>query len=176
MNIHNPSQEHLTTDTLAPVAELQEYGASIIAELDRAEAELNDSENQPFSGISPQIMHDISELRKTQFDMFRQHVEIEQQYKIQNVVSEGSNVHQPGFSNIAKTLRKKEKATAGLLQKLEQFDGQLRQVMDKFETCRAAQREQESSLQNDHLHHSQPQQPQSSTTATTAHPSDDNQP
>ncbi|PXF46771.1 hypothetical protein BWQ96_03462 [Gracilariopsis chorda] len=174
MNADTPSQEHLTTDTLAPVAELQEYGASIISELDRAEAELNDSENQPFSGISPQVMQDISELRKKQFDMFRQHVEIEQQYKIQNAVSEGNNVHQPGFTSIAKTLRKKEKATAGLLHKLEQFDGQLRDVMDKFETCRAAQREQDSSVQTDHLHHNQPQQPHRSTPATNAHLNDDN--
>lgn len=126
-------REVLTGETLAPVSDLQDYGASIIAELDKAEAELDASDNQPFSGLSPEVMRDMAVLRERQFDMFRRHVEIEQGYKIENAVADGSDVQRMSFSGIAKTMRKKEAATAGLLDKLAQFDEQLRIVIDKFE-------------------------------------------
>ncbi|KAI0567711.1 hypothetical protein FGB62_1g020 [Gracilaria domingensis] len=141
MNADSSPHEAHGNEALAPVAELQQYGASIIEELDGAEKELTNPENQPFNGISPQIMQDISRLREKQFDMFRQHVEIEQQYKIQNTVAEENSVHKMAFGAIAKTMRKKEKATAALLQHLERFDDELRDVMDKFETCKATQDE-----------------------------------
>ncbi|CAN8069759.1 unnamed protein product [Agarophyton chilense] len=141
MDVESSPLEPLVNEALAPVAELQQYGASIIEELDRAETELKSADNQPFNGISPQVMEDISRLRQKQFDMFRQHVEIEQQYKIQNTVTEENNVKKMAFGAIAKTMRKKEKATASLLQQLELFDNELRDVMDKFETCRATQAE-----------------------------------
>lgn len=126
-------REVLTGETLAPISDLQDYGASIIAELDKAEAELDASDNQPFSGLSSEVMRDMAALRERQFDMFRRHVEIEQGYKIENAVADGNDVQRMSFSGIAKTMRKKEAATAGLLDKLAQFDQQLRVVIDKFE-------------------------------------------
>lgn len=126
-------RQTLSGETLAPISDLQEYGASIIAELDRAEAELDASENQPFTGMSSEVMRDMTALREQQFDMFRRHVEIEQGYKIENAVADGNDVQRMSFSGIAKTMRKKEAATAGLLDKLAEFDQQLRTVIDKFE-------------------------------------------
>lgn len=131
----------LTGESLAPVSELQEYGANIIAELDRAEAELDASENQPFSGIGADVMRDIASLRERQFDMFRRHVEIEQSYKIENAVAEGNDVQRMSFSGIAKTMRKKGTATAGLLDKLAEFDLQLRTVIDKIDKPLTVKRE-----------------------------------
>lgn len=127
-------KEIVASETLAPISDLQDYGATIIAELDRAEAELGAADNQPFSGMSAEVMRDMAALRDRQFDMFRRHVEIEQGYKIENAVVDGNDVQRMSFSGIAKTMRKKESATAGLLDKLAQFDQQLRLVVDKFET------------------------------------------
>lgn len=126
--------EIIAGETLAPVSDLQDYGATIIAELDKAEAELDASSNQPFSGMTADVMRDMAALRERQFDMFRRHVEIEQGYKIENAVSDGNDVQRMSFSGIAKTMRKKESATAGLLDKLAQFDQQLRTAVSKFET------------------------------------------
>ena len=129
-----PSFSDITSgEALAPISELQDYGASIVEELDKAEAELDDPDNQPFSGISADVMRDIAQLRDRQFDMFRRHVEIEQAYKIQNATSDGNDVQRMSFSGIATTMRKKESATAGLLGKLAEFDAHLRTVIDKFE-------------------------------------------
>lgn len=126
--------EIIAGETLAPISDLQDYGATIIAELDKAEAELDAASNQPFSGMSAEVMRDMASLRHRQFEMFRRHVEIEQGYKIENAVADGNDVQRMSFSGIAKTMRKKESATAGLLDKLAQFDQQLRSVVDKFET------------------------------------------
>lgn len=121
-------------ETLAPISDLQDYGATIIAELDKAEKELDASINQPFNGMTADVMRDMAALRERQFEMFRRHVEIEQAYKIENSVADGNDVQRMSFSGIAKTMRKKESATAGLLDKLANFDQQLRLVVDKFET------------------------------------------
>lgn len=125
-------------EKLALIADLQDYGAMIVSELDKAEADLDDTDNQPFSGMSDDIMRDIGHLRNRQFDMFRRHVEIEQSYKIHNSVSDGNDIGRMTFSGIATTMRKKESSTAGLLNRLADFDNQLRAVMDKFETPNAA--------------------------------------
>lgn len=125
--------EIISGETLAPVSDLQEYGAAIIAELDKADAELHNPQNQPFSALSAEVLEDMAALRERQFDMFRRHVEIEQNYKIENAVADGNDVQRMSFSGIAKTMRKKESETAGLLDKLAVFDRQLRLVVDKFE-------------------------------------------
>lgn len=134
MNTENLSNQFLSGETLAPISDLQDYGTTIVAELDCAEVALDNSENQPFSGISPQVMRDIAQLRERQFDMFRSHVEIEQAYKIQNAGADANDVQRMSFSGIATTMRKKESATAGLLNKLADFDNHLRSLVDKFET------------------------------------------
>lgn len=128
----------ISGETLASVADLEEYGAMIVRELDKAEADLEESDNQPFSGMSADVMRDIAHLRNRQFDMFRRHVEIEQAYKIQNATLEGNDVQRMTFSGIAATMRKKESATAGLLNRLADFDAQLRAVMDKFDNSSAS--------------------------------------
>lgn len=133
MSLEPNLNEIASAETLAPVSDLQEYGDRIIAELDNAEAELENNQNQPFCGMSNEVMRDISQLREEQFDMFRRHVEIEQAYKIQNAVAEANDVQKMSFSGIATTMRKKENATAGLLNKLAEFDAHLRTVMDKFD-------------------------------------------
>lgn len=128
----SPNQE--SSEDLAAISDLQDYGAMIVSELDKAEANLDNSDNQPFSGMSADIMRDIVHLRNRQFDMFRRHVEIEQGYKIHSTISDGNDVERMTFSGIATTMRKKESATAGLLNRLADFDAQLRTTMDKFET------------------------------------------
>lgn len=115
---------------LPSVKELEDYGAIIVKELDKAETSMEDSDNQPFSGMSSAVMRDIAHLRNEQFDMFRRHVAIEQEYKIHGSAADTQNMT---FSGIATTMRKKEVATAGLLNRLASFDAQLRSVMDKFE-------------------------------------------
>lgn len=127
------ANETLSGHTLAPVSDLQDYGASIIAELDRADAELHNPANQPFSALTAHVLTDMAALRERQFDMFRRHVEIEQNYKIENASADGNNVQRMSFSAIAKTMRKKESETAGLLDKLADFDNQLRLVVDNIE-------------------------------------------
>lgn len=136
MASEGPYNEGAQGEILAPVSELQDYGATIISELDKAEAELGNEENQPISGMSAQVMTDIAKLRNQQFDIFRRHVEIEQTYKIQNAVADAQNVQRMSFSGIATTMRDKEHATAGLLDQLGEFDQQLRSVIQKFETPR----------------------------------------
>lgn len=115
---------------LPAVSELEEHGVTIVSQLDKAEEEMDESvgNSQPFSTINDTVMHDISHLRNRQFDMFRRHVEIEHTYKVHQT-------RQPShtFTGIATTMRKKEIATAGLLNRLADFDAQLRSVMDKFE-------------------------------------------
>lgn len=154
-------------DALASITDLQEYGAKIVDELDRAEADLDNADNQPFSGMSEHIMSDIAHLRNRQFDMYKRHVEIEQSYKIHTIPGGGGgggdgtgrgrdehsaqpsssagvhassstdDIHRTTFSSIAATLRQKESATANLLNKLADFDAQLRSVLDKFELSRS---------------------------------------
>lgn len=152
-------------DALASITDLQEYGAKIVDELDRAEADLDNADNQPFSGMSEHIMSDIAHLRNRQFDMYKRHVEIEQSYKVHTIPSGGGSgtgrdrdehssqpsssagirassstddIHRTTFSSIAATLRQKESATANLLNKLADFDAQLRSVLDKFELPRSS--------------------------------------
>lgn len=129
-----PNDAAPPADVLAPVSHLQTFAANITAELDDAEASLSDATNQPFAAMSPRIMSDVAQLRNAQFDMFRRHVEIEQSYNIENAaVADANDVQRMTFSAIAKTMRKKERATAGLLDRLAQFDTQLRNVIDKFD-------------------------------------------
>lgn len=146
MASENLASNTITGETLAPAADLEEYGAMIVRELDKAEADLEDGDNQPFSGMSADVMRDIAHLRNRQFDMFRRHVEIEQVYKIQNAASDGNDVQRMTFSGIATTMRKKESATAGLLNRLADFDAQLRAVMDKFDNSTASNTPADSHL------------------------------
>lgn len=125
---HNPSAE-----TLAPASDLLDFGQLVIHQLDKAEALLDDTDNQPFSGITPHVMRDMAHLRNRQFDMFRRHVEIEQTYKVHSDAPDGNDVQRMTFSGIATTMRRKESATANFLNRLEDFDAQLRAVMDRFE-------------------------------------------
>lgn len=156
-----------TANGLPSTSELDDYGEMIVRELDRAEANLEDGENQPFAGLSAEVMQDVAHLRNRQFDIFRQHVEIESKYKIHGADT---------FSAIATTMRKKEGATSDLLNRLADFDAQLRCVMDKFEqrdqppqppnSKRSAQRQaqqqqqQEQQQEQQQYHQQQEQQQQ----------------
>lgn len=119
---------------LASEAELEGYGRAISQELDKAEAELNAPRSRPFGGLGSSIMADVQRLRTEQFDMFRRHVEIEQQYRVASPVAE-PRVRSMSFSAIADTMREKESATASLLNRLADFDDDLRQVIANVENA-----------------------------------------
>ena len=127
---------------LSSEAELEAYGASISAELDKAEAELNSFENRPFGGAGGEVMSDISRLRNEQFDMFRRHIEIEQQYRVARAV-DAETVRTMSFSKIADTMREKEAATASLLNRLADFDEDLRNVISKVDASRKGEPDSE---------------------------------
>lgn len=120
------------TAALASEAELEGYGRAISQELDAAEAELNAPRSRPFGGLGAGVMGDVQRLRTEQFDMFKHHVQIEQQYRVASPIAE-PHVRRMGFSSIADTMRSKESATASLLNRLADFDNDLRQVIASVE-------------------------------------------
>lgn len=134
MSEERPFRPPTAGSSLASVAELEAYGASIMKELDTAEAELNSPDNRPFAGLGAEVMADVARLRSEQFDMFRSHVEIEQQYKVASAVADDNDVRKMSFSGIADTMREKESATGVLLNRLALFDSNLRSVIAKFES------------------------------------------
>ncbi len=121
-----------TAVELASEAELEGYGRAISLELDKAEAELNAPRSRPFGGLGAGVMADVQRLRTEQFDMFRRHVQIEQQYRVASPIAE-PHVRSMSFSAIADTMREKESATASLLNRLADFDNDLRQVIANVE-------------------------------------------
>lgn len=179
-----PSNAVFNGDALASIAEMQEFGAKIVEELDKAEADLDNTVNQPFSGMSEHIMSDIAHLRNRQFDMYKRHVEIENSYKIHDTTSANhdekgaqTSSHSGGrdgsrqdgvppttatFSSIATTLRQKESATANLLNRLADFDAQLRNVLNKFEAPNSSAAGS-STVSTEHVDSASQAQPQSSS-------------
>jgi hypothetical protein len=119
---------------LASVSELEHYGAAIEAELAGAEAELSAPRTRPFAGMTAEVMADVNRLRADQLDVFRQHVEIEQRYRVPHAGADADDVSGISFSSIAGSMREKELATTQLLDKLDTFDRDLRRVFGKFET------------------------------------------
>lgn len=118
---------------LARIAEMEDYGASIAAELAGAEAELDSPLSRPFRGLSEEVMADIGRLRKDQLDIFRQHIEIEQRFNVPRPASDSDDVRDIRFSSIASAMRQKEVATSRLLDRLDKIDRDLRNVIGKFE-------------------------------------------
>lgn len=121
------------TVELASEAELEGYGRAISLELDKAEAELNAPRSRPFGGLGAGVMADVHRLRAEQFDMFRRHIQIEQQYHVASPLAE-PHVRSMSFSAIADTMREKESATATLLNRLADFDKDLCQVIATVES------------------------------------------
>jgi hypothetical protein len=119
---------------LAPVTELEDYGAGIAAELAGAEAELAVPHARPFAGMSAEVMADVERLRGDQLDIFRQHISIEQQHRVPRPGADTDDVRHISFSSIAGTMRDKEIATSQLLARLDNFDQDLRKVISKFES------------------------------------------
>lgn len=117
---------------LASQAELEAFGRAVSAELDRAETELSAPRSRPFGGLGGGVMTDVSRLRAEQFDMFRAHVNIEQQYRVASPLAE-PHVRSMSFSAIADSMREKESATASLLNRLAEFDKDLRHVIATVE-------------------------------------------
>jgi len=130
--VSSPSATASATVALATEAELEDFGAAISQELDRAEAELNAPSARPFGGVGASVMADVQRLRAEQFDMFSRHVQIEQQYRVASPLAE-PHVRSMSFSAIADTMREKESATASLLNRLADFDNDLRQVIANVE-------------------------------------------
>lgn len=118
---------------LAPVAEMEAYGASIAAELAGAEAELHSPRARPFHGLSEEVMADIARLREDQLQVFRQHIEIEQNFTVPRPGAEAEDVRDIRFSSIGNAMRQKEVATSQLLDRLDAIDRDLRHVIGKFE-------------------------------------------
>lgn len=125
---------------LASEAELESYGRAISAELDKAEAELNAPLSRPFGGLGGSVMADVQRLRAEQFDLFRRHVQIEQQYRVASPLAE-PHVRSMSFSAIADTMREKESATASLLNRLADFDNDLRHVIANVESSPSASKD-----------------------------------
>lgn len=123
---------------LASEAELEGLGRAISQELDKAEAELNAPRSRPFGGLGAGVMADVQRLRSEQFDMFRRHVQIEQQYRVASPLKE-PHVRSMSFSAIADTMREKESATSLLLNRLADFDNDLRHVIASVESSRNAE-------------------------------------
>lgn len=122
-----------TRAELASEAELEAYSRAVSSELDRAEAELSAPRSRPFGGLGHGVLGDVSRLRAEQFDMFRRHVAIEQQYRVASPLAE-PHVRAMSFSAIADTMREKESATASLLNRLAEFDNDLRHVIATVES------------------------------------------
>ncbi len=131
--VHQGRGETGAEAEFASEAELESYGRAISAELDKAEAELNAPMSRPFGGLGGGVMADVQRLRSEQFDLFRRHVQIEQQYRVASPLAE-PHVRSMSFSAIADTMREKGSATASLLNRLADFDNDLRHVIASVES------------------------------------------
>lgn len=161
--------------TLPSVSELHEFGNNIMEALDEAERELDAEENHSFNGMGTEILRDVAKLREEQFQIYHEHIALEEKYKVEDPKEANEDISKMSFSKIASSMRQKEADTVELLAKLETFDYHFRDMLEKFGDTPTpsefnASRRQRRNPENHHSHSNPPGSSTNPGPSTSPHP------